>query len=92
MCSSIIDYLYNAWCHRNIHNYPSTSILFNPLSASLKKWSNTIKQFVSNLPMNCLSLFDHYVGLALKGLGMCNYFGNNKHLKVTYLCLVLECI
>ena len=25
-------------------------------------------QFVSNLPTNCVSMFDHFVGLALKGL------------------------
>ena len=41
---------------------------FDPLSAIPTKWSNTLKQFVSNLPMNCLSVFDHFVKLALKGL------------------------
>ena len=41
---------------------------FNPLSASFTKWSNTLKQFVGNLPTNCLSVFDRSVGLALKGL------------------------
>ena len=40
----------------------------NPLSANLTKWSNTLKQFVGKLPTNCLSVFDHFVGLALKGL------------------------
>ena len=40
----------------------------NPLSANPTKWSNTLKQFVGNLPKNCLSVFDHFVGLALKGL------------------------
>ena len=40
----------------------------NPLSANLTKWSNTLKQFVGKLPANCLSVFDHFVGLALKGL------------------------
>ena len=39
-----------------------------PLSASFTKWSNTLKQFVGKLPTNCLSVFDHFVGLALKGL------------------------
>ena len=43
-------------------------ITFNPLSANSTKWSNTLKQFVGNLPTNCLSVFDHFVGLALKGL------------------------
>ena len=40
----------------------------NPLSANITKWSNTLKQFVGNLPTNCLSVFDHFLGLALKGL------------------------
>ena len=42
--------------------------LFNPLSANPTKWSNTLKQFVGSLPTNCLSVFDHFVGLALEGL------------------------
>ena len=41
---------------------------FNPLSAKFIKWSNTLKQFVGKLPTNCLSVFDHFMGLALKGL------------------------
>ena len=41
---------------------------FNPLSANPTKWSNTLKQFIGNLPMNCLSVFDHFVKLALKGI------------------------
>ena len=40
----------------------------NPLSASPTKWSNTLKQFVRNFPTNCLSVFDHFVILVLKGL------------------------
>ena len=40
----------------------------NPLSANPTKWSNTLKQFVGKFPTNCLSVFDHLVGLALKGL------------------------
>ena len=28
--------------------------------------SDTFKQFVDNLPTNCLSVFDHFVGLALE--------------------------
>ena len=38
------------------------------MSANPTKWSNTLKQFVGNLPTNCLSVFDHFVKLALKGL------------------------
>ena len=37
-------------------------------SLSSKKWSNTSKQFVAKLLTNCLSVFDHFVGLALKVL------------------------
>ena len=37
------------------------------LSANPTKWSNTLKQFVGKLAANCLSEFDHFVGLALKG-------------------------
>ena len=40
----------------------------NALSANPTKWSNTLKQFVGKLPTNSLSVFDHFVGLALKGL------------------------
>ena len=40
----------------------------NPLSANPEKWSNTLKQIVGNLPTICLSVFDHFVNLALKGL------------------------
>ena len=42
--------------------------IVNTLSASSTKWSNTLKQFVPKLPTNCLSVFDHFVGLAFKGL------------------------
>ena len=41
---------------------------FIPLSANPTKWSNKLKQFVGNLPTNCLSVFDHFMNLALKGL------------------------
>ena len=40
----------------------------NSLSANATKWPNTLKQFVGKLPTNCLSMFDHFVKLALKGL------------------------
>ena len=43
-------------------------IEINPLTASPTKWSNTLKQFLGNLLTNCLSVFDHFVKLALKGL------------------------
>ena len=40
----------------------------NPLSANPTNWLNTLKQVAGNLSTICLSLFDHFVGLVLKGL------------------------
>ena len=45
-------------------------LLVNPLNAKFTKWSNILKQFVGKLPTNCLSVFDHFVGLALKGFSL----------------------
>ena len=39
-----------------------------PLSTNPTKWSNILKQFVGNLPTNSLSVFGHFMRLALKGL------------------------
>ena len=39
---------------------------FNHWSTNPTKWSNTLKQFVSKLSTNCLSVFDHFMRLALK--------------------------
>ena len=46
----------------------------NSLYANITKWSNTLKQFVGSLPTNCLSVFDHFMGLALKGLSRDDFF------------------
>ena len=43
-------------------------IWLNPFSANPTKWSNTLKQFVGNIPRIAWVSFDHFVGLALKGL------------------------
>ena len=48
--------------------FKNNTRFFNPLSANFTNWSNTVKQFVGKLPANCLSVFDHFVGLVLKGL------------------------
>ena len=40
----------------------------NPLSANPTKWSNTLKQFIGIFPTNFLSVFDHFVGLAIEKL------------------------
>ena len=42
----------------------------NTWSTNPTKWSNILKQCVGKLPMNCLSVFDHFVSLALKGLNI----------------------
>ena len=41
----------------------------NSLSANPTKWPNTH----THLPKNCLSVFDHFVILALKGLNFTSY-------------------
>ena len=53
----------------------------NPLSTNLSKLSNTLKQFVEKLPTNCLSMFDYFVGLALKGLMQMKLILTNLYLK-----------
>ena len=61
-----------------VHIYENSQTIkvnsLNSLSANFTKWSNTLKQFVGNLPTNCLSLFGHFVGLALKGLTSIPFF------------------
>ena len=49
-------------------NMEPNNPMFNPLSAKFIKWSNTLKQIVGKLPTICLSVFDHFSGLAFKGL------------------------
>ena len=55
----------SVFVNKQLHKYLGT---LNPLNAKLTKWPNTLKQFVGNLPTNCLSVFGHFLGLALKGL------------------------
>ena len=45
----------------------------NHLSANPTKWLNTLKQS-SNLLTNCLSMFDHFVWLLLKGLNFFRHY------------------
>ena len=56
----------------NVKQHQTKSVLYgdevNPLSANPEKWSNTLKQIVGKLPTICLSVFDHFMNLALKGL------------------------
>ena len=45
------------------HNLKTKALIkvLSPLRAKLTKWANTLKQFVGNLPTNCLSVFGHFV-------------------------------
>ena len=43
-------------------------MFINRLRANFTKLSNILKQVVGKLPTSCLSVFDHFVGLALKRL------------------------
>ena len=66
----------------------------NPLSANPERWSNTLKQIVGNLPTICLSVFDHFMNLALKGLGISSvnlvtYTEENLNGKLHFLCSVV---
>ena len=53
---------------RTINMFFRSKGRLNLLRANITKWSNTLKQFVAKLPTNCLSVFDNFVGLAVKGL------------------------
>ena len=61
--------------------------LVNPFCTNPTKWSNTMKQFVGNLAKNCLSVFDHFVGLALEGLTL---FKRNKHIVFGNLAITFK--
>ena len=56
--------------NKHLSTYDNVVVMgdFNPLSAKFIKWSNTLKQIVGKLPTICLSVFDHFSGLAFKGL------------------------
>ena len=46
------------------------------------KMSTNPRKFVGNLPTNCLSAFDHFMKLALKGLRMKMHMEGNRELCV----------
>ena len=56
---------FRIWFNARIWVFSKMHFLKLPLQAPI---SNTLKQFVGKLPTNCLSVFDHFVVLALKGL------------------------
>ena len=61
----------------------------NPSSANSTKWSNTVKQFVGKLLTNCLSVFDHFVGLALTGLRCWQCSVKSSH-NTSYSCSLFQ--
>ena len=60
-------------------------LFVNPLSANPTKWPNTLKQFVGNSLTNCLSVFDHFVKLMLKGLNK-GYYSKVRYFSFDYIC------
>ena len=71
----------------------SVIILDSTLSASPEKWSNTLKQIVGNLATICLSVFDYFMNLALKGLNSVLSFTSKLWkppiMFMTYSCFLL---
>ena len=74
-CSSVSIVNFEQVAYKNSSLNALLSLIFyvfysilplNPVSANFIKWSNTHK--ASKLPTNRLSVFDHFVGLTLKGL------------------------
>ena len=57
-----------------------TYCTFNALGANPQKFSNTLKQFVCELSENYLSTFDHFWGLARKGLMSIQHVEEGDHL------------
>ena len=62
----LLNFSHSVVTERSLHYW--LLYLFNPLSSNPTSWLNILKQFFSSLPTNCLSVFDHFVGLALKVL------------------------
>ena len=65
---------------QDIFFLPILILNINPLGANPTKWSNTLKQFVDNMPANCLSVFDQFVGLTLKGFNLYLKFDIPNHM------------
>ena len=51
-----------------------SGMFINSVNANPTKWSNILKQFVGNLPTDCLTAFDHFVILVPKGLEPFTFF------------------
>ena len=53
---------------KDLHASSNVLIILNLLSANTTKWSQQTQRICWQQPTNCLSVFDNFVGLALKGL------------------------
>ena len=63
----------------------------NLFSDNPTKWSDTLKQFVGSFPTNCSCVFEHFVGLALKGLNLkSNERQDHSKRSISYIVLVTE--
>ena len=51
------------------------------VSVNTTKWWNTLKQLVGNLSTNCLSVFEHFVGLTLKIVKIVKLFAKSNTTK-----------
>ena len=49
--------LFHLWFYVGVLTVIILFVNINPLSVNPTKWSNTLKQFVGNLPTNCLSVW-----------------------------------
>ena len=55
------------WYFQVVEEWNTDVKWVSPLSANPTKWSNTLKEFIGNLPMTCLSVFNIWWGWRLKG-------------------------
>ena len=51
----------------------------------------TLKQFIGKLPTNCLSVFDHFVILALKGLKPFTFSQHDSQIQKKFLASLFPC-
>ena len=82
--------------------HPHISEYVNPLCVNPTKWSNTLKQFVAKSPTNCLTVLDHFVGLALEklkfstaatsGVFIVNFEHNAHNILYINIAFITECL
>ena len=62
----MLDWILNTILH--IHTQKTLVLHDSTLCVPTLQNSQTLKQFVGKKPTNCLCVFDHFLGLVLKGL------------------------